>query len=377
MGGKGFMALHSKLVAISLTSLAIFMAACGPLPRGAALEREVLAVSDDETAEFAVYQVTRDFLPVVETWPSLGPHHRHWLRHSHGPEAQVIRPGDSLDIAIWDSNENSLVTAPNQRVVEMPGVRVSSSGQVFLPYIDPIRVADVTPAAARARLETALQRIAPDAQVQLRMTEGRGNAVDLVGGVKAPGSYPMLGQNYSVLNLIAAGGGVSPALENPQVRLRRGHHGYVTSLDRLYQDPSRDTRLAPGDQVVIESDPRYFLSLGATGTEAQHPFNRETVSAMDALALIGGVNDARADPQGLLILREYPAKAVRDGVKGPEQTRVVFAVDLTTADGLFSARKFAIQNEDLIFATESPVTGVQTILDLVGTAFGVARSAAE
>ena len=371
------MALHSNFVAISLMVVSLLLSACGPLPRGAALEREVLAVPENETADFAVYQVTRAFLPQVATWPQLGPHHRHWPRHGHGSDAQVIRPGDSLDIAIWDSNETSLITAPNQRVVEMPGLRVSESGQIFLPYIDPIRVADVTPAAARKRLEEAMQEVAPDAQVQLRMTEGRGNAVDLVGGVKASGSYPMLGQNYSVLNLIAAGGGVSPALENPQVRLQRGHHGYVTSVERLYQDPASDARLFPGDQVIVEADTRYFLSLGATGTEAQHRFNRETLSAIDALALIGGVNEARANPQGLLILREYPSKALRDGITGPEKTRVVFTVDLTTADGLFSARNFPIQNKDLIYATESPITAAKTILDLLGTTLGISRVASE
>jgi polysaccharide export outer membrane protein len=57
---------------------------------------------------------------------------------------------------------------------------------------------------------------------------------------------------------------------------------------------------------------------------------------------------------------------------GPDQARVVFAVDLTTADGLFSARNFNIHSGDLVLVTESPITSAQTIFGLVGSVFGLA-----
>ena len=80
---------------------------------------------------------------------------------------------------------------------------------------------------------------------------------------------------------------------------------------------------------------------------------------------------SRADPQGLLILREYPASAVSAGVRGPRQTRVVFTVDLTRADGLFSARNFQIHPDDLVIATESPVNDALAISGIIGNVFGV------
>lgn len=60
---------------------------------------------------------------------------------------------------------------------------------------------------------------------------------------------------------------------------------------------------------------------------------------------------------------------------GPRLRQVVFTLDLTTSDGLFSARRFRIQSCDLVLATESPVSSVQTVFNLVGGAFGLARSA--
>ena len=135
--------------------------------------------------------------------------------------------------------------------------------------------------------------------------------------------------------------------------------------------PQKDTLLRGGDRVFVEEDERYFLSFGATGTEDLHIFTKDEVSAMDALSISGGFQDSKADPKGLLILREYPASAVAPGVRGPRQTRVVFTLDLTTADGLFSARNFQINPGDLVMATESPINDALTISNLIGNIFGV------
>ena len=123
--------------------------------------------------------------------------------------------------------------------------------------------------------------------------------------------------------------------------------------------------------MFVEEDTRYFLSFGAAGREDQHRFTRNEMSAMDAVAVMGGVQDSKADPKGILILREYPAAAVSAGVRGPRQSRVVFTVDLTTADGLFSARNFHINTGDLIVATESPINDALTVSNIIGNFFGI------
>ncbi|MGJ8629235.1 MAG: polysaccharide biosynthesis/export family protein [Sulfitobacter sp.] len=358
-----------------LVTLTVALTACGSLPRGAAVEKEILKNADEPISDIAVYPVTRAFLPSVATWPRNGSRSYSWINHSHGSDAQVIRPGDSLSLMVWDSGENSLLTGPEQRVANLPSIRVSESGTIFVPYVGKLKVSGRTPDSARALIQRQLEAIVPSAQVQLAMAEGRGNSIDLVGGVNKPGNIVMPDQDFSVLAAISAGGGVSNSMENPQVKLVRGHNIYATSVDRLYDNPTLDTRLRGGDKVIVEDDRRYFLSLGAAGREAQFSFNRDDVSALDALAIIGGVNDSRADPQGILILREYSPSAISAGTRGPRKTRVVFTLDLTTSDGLFSARNFHIQSGDLVLATESPITNTRTILGLVGSAFGLVGAA--
>jgi polysaccharide biosynthesis/export protein len=358
--------------------LGLSLAGCS-LPGGAAFESEVLAVAEDTdaaTPDFAVEPVTRDALPRYADWPLTGEAALRWISRQSAPANRIIAAGDQISVTVWNTEQNSLLTAGEQRFVPLSNIRVSPSGTIFLPYLGDIRIEGMSPEHAREVIEEKFSTVAPAAQVQLELTEGRQSSVSLVGGVNQPGTFPLPDQAYTVLSLIAEGRGVREQLNNPQIRLIRGDDIYGTSVDRLFANPDLDTTLHGGDKVIIRADDRYFLSLGAAGSEAVHPFPKDRFSALEALSIIGGVSDTRADPQGILVLRQYPASALRADGTGPDQERVVFTLDLTSADGLFSAGQFRIQSGDLVYATESPVIRAQTILSLIGNAFGIANTAA-
>lgn len=351
-----------------------FLAACS-LPRGAALQNEVLKAADSEFPEISVNPVTRSNLARYARWPATGKSNRHgWISHKHGSAELTIKPFDRIDLTIWDSQDDSLLTSPGQRLVEIANIRVNQAGRIFVPYLGEQTVGGRTQDAARRQIEREMIEIVPSAQVQLRVTPGTRSSVSLVGGVTAPGPVSLPEGHFTVLNLISQGGGPQTSLRNPQVRLIRAGRTYTTSLERLYNNPSLDAVVIGGDKVVVEADNRYFRALGATGREDLVYFIKDRMSALDAVSLIGGLADERADPKGVLVLRQYPARAV--GGSGPSNTRSVFVIDLTSADGLFSAGQFQINPQDTVLVTESPVTDTRTIFSLVGSAFGLARQAA-
>ncbi len=349
------------------------IAACS-LPRGAALQSEIINAADDADAPFAVYPVTRGTLGDFAGWPRWHGY-KAWYGATRGPISPVIKPGDRIDLTIWDNSDNSLLLTPGAKVVDMPNLQVSSDGSVFIPYLEKVYLSGQTPDGARSRIQGQMAEILPSAQVQLMYTAGTKSSVSIVGGVSSPGTYPLPDRNFSVLNLISLGGGVPTGMRNPQVKLVRDGKTYAASLSHLYNDPGLDVVLQGGDKIIVEEDGRYFQALGATGQEDLIYFTMDRINALEAVSLVGGISDFRADPKGVLILREYAPDQVRGDGTGPSRTDVVFTIDLTSADGLFSARRFQIEPEDVVLVTEAPVTKAQTIFRLIGSAFGVVNAA--
>ncbi|MEZ5720698.1 MAG: polysaccharide biosynthesis/export family protein [Paracoccaceae bacterium] len=341
------------------------LASCG-FPAGAPIQSQILAEAEAEHPTIDVVEVTRANLPRVAGWPATGwQGHYRWLTAGGGGPTNLIRAGDKVDLVIWDSQENSLLTTPNSKLTQMPGMLVSPGGTIFVPYVGQVVINGLTPDVARQAVQSEIERIAPSAQVQLAMTPGTSNSADLVRGVNRPGPVPLPSRNFTILNLISAGGGISEQLQNPLVRLIRDGQTYEIRADRLLSDGSHNIAMRGGDKVIIEEDSRYFVVAGATGDQIVH-FEREHITAMEALSMAGGLTENRANPGGILVLRDYPASAVRaDGIGGPKLPQVVFTVDLTSADGLFAARSFEVHPGDLLMVTESPMVSVTQVVALV------------
>lgn len=340
-------------------------------PRGAGLQSEIINEANAAEPTFAVEEVTRASIAKIADWPVTGwAGHYHWPRASRGPVSSTIQAGDRVTLTIWDSQVNSLITPEAQKSVKIENVAVGPSGTIFVPYVDEVKIRGMNEQEARSHIQRELEPIAPSAQVQLELLPGQGNSVDLVAGVASPGSYPLPNKNYSILSLIAQGGGLSTSLQHPIVRLIRGSRTYETPASALMANGDRNVVLRGGDKVVIAEDPRYFTALGATGEETIVNFDQERITALEALSMLGGINDTRADPQGVLVLREYPMESFQEGATGPSHEQVIFTLDLTSADGLFAARKFEINPGDTVMATESPIRAAQTILGLFGAALG-------
>ncbi len=357
-----------------LVFLCLALAACG-YPRGAGFESEVLAGSVGPTGEvtqdFAVEAITKAELARYATWPQMGPPQLPWINRQPQSANRIIAAGDKVSVIVWSTEENSLLSSPGQRAVELENITVSSNGTIFLPYVSNVRIAGMSPDHAREVIQEKFVTILPSAQVQLELKEGPQSTVSAVSGVSNPGAYPLPDQDFTVLGLLAAAGGVERSLENPQIRLIRNEQIFGTSIDRLFEEPRLDTTLQGGDKVIVQEDDRFFLSLGASDRQSTFPFTRDSLTALDALSIIGGIDPTRANPQGILILRMYPASAIRTDGTGPSNQRTIFTIDLTSADGLFSAGQFRINSGDLVYATESPVSSTRSLFAILAAGIGL------
>jgi len=157
--------------------------------------------------------------------------------------------------------------------------------------------------------------------------------------------------------MLANAGGILTPPEVTQITVIRGSERGKIWFQDLYDYPEMDIALRGGDRILVQQDTRAFTALGATGTQRRVPFETQTLSAIEAIAQVGGLNSTLADPTGVFVLRNEPpeiANAVlgRNDLQGDQ--RFAYVLDLTEPTGMFQARDFVIRDGDTVYVTEAP-----------------------
>lgn len=167
--------------------------------------------------------------------------------------------------------------------------------------------------------------------------------------------------------MLAKAGGVAIQPEIAVVTVKRGGDSGRVWLTDLYASPSNDIALRPGDLIVVEEDQRNFTALGALGGQTRVPLGNETINAVEAIAMVGGLSSSLADPTGVFVLRDEP-ESVASRVLGKPVVgtqRFAYVLDLTRPNGLFLARDFLIRDGDTVYVTEAPYVQWQKTLSAI------------
>ncbi|MEO0944195.1 MAG: polysaccharide export protein, partial [Pseudomonadota bacterium] len=250
-------------------------------------------------------------------------------------------------------------------------------GFIFVPYAGRVKASGNSPEALRRILTEKLEAQTPDPQIVVQRVAGDGATVSLIGNVGGQGVYPIERPTRTLTAMLAQAGGVTLTPEITQVTLLRGGHSGTVFLQDLYEDPSLDVALRAGDRILVEQDERSFTALGATGAQVRVPFETRTMSAIEALSTVGGLNTNLADPTGVFVFRdEEPevAATVLGRSDIVEQTRMVYVIDMTSPNGVFQARDFEIRDGDTVYVTEAPYTQFTRVLQAIITPLGTAAN---
>ncbi len=284
-----------------------------------------------------------------------------------GPD--TIAPGDKLSLTVYENvKDDPLLGGPGQRVALISDLEVDGEGNIFVPYAGKVTAAGKSPDALRLDLTEKLAGQTPDPQVLVQRLAGDGATVTISGFAGAQGVVPIERPTRSLLSMLANSGGVSIDPETAIIRLTRGtEQGAVWLLD-LYSNPELDIALRPGDKITVEKDSRKFTALGATGSQSVVDFKSQNLSAIEALANVGGLSVASADPKGVFVFRNETAEianAVLERTDLQGDQRLVYVLDLSKPTGIFEARDFLIRDGDTIYVTEAPFTQWTKILTAI------------
>ncbi|MFZ5709167.1 MAG: polysaccharide biosynthesis/export family protein [Pseudomonadota bacterium] len=357
-----------RSVPVALLVAVSALSACG-LPRSGPSRAEIFAGSVQKQGDSFIVQVNGQVARATSVIPALG--FSAAFRKAGIVGSDEIRPGDRLGLAIWENVDDGLLTSSGAKATVLNDVQVDGSGFIFVPYAGRIKAAGNTPEALRQIVTGKLEGQTPDPQVQVTRVAGDGATVSVMGGIGGQGVYPIERPTRTLSSMLAKAGGVTIPPEVATVTVTRGNQSGKIWLKDLYSRPDLDIALRPGDTILVEEDTRAFTALGATGAQSRVQFRTQTLSALEALAQVGGLSTNLADPKGVFVIRNEPpeiANAVlgRSDLVGDQ--RMIYVLDLTDPDGMFNARDFAIRDGDTVYVTEAPyVSWQKTLFALTGT----------
>jgi polysaccharide export outer membrane protein len=361
---------------VAILAALTLAASCG-LPKVGPNKRQIFAGSVQKQGDAFIVSVNDRVARATAVVPALG--FSDSFTSAGRLTSDTIRPGDVLGLTIWENVDDGLLAAEASNATALEEVQVDSAGFIFVPYAGRLRASGNTPEQLREMITEKLEDQTPDPQVQVRRLAGDGATVSLTGAVTGQGIYPIERPTRTLATMLAQAGGVTIQPEIAQVTVIRGTSQGKIWFQDLYDHPELDIALRGGDRILVEEDTRSFTALGATSAQARVPFESQDLSALEAIAQVGGLISTASDPTGVFILRNEPAEIAnqvlgRDDLIGAQ--RLVYVLDLTQPNGLFIARDFVIRDDDTLYVTEAPYAQWTKTISLLVTPLGSLSSAA-
>ena len=340
---------------IAVVAACSVLASCG-LPQVGPNKRQIYAGSVQREGDAFVVAVNDRVTRATAVVPALG--FSDAFKNAGQLGSDTIRAGDVLGITVYENVDDSLLGTEGAPAT-LEEVQVDGDGFIFIPYAGRIKAAGNSPEAIRRIITGKLADQTPDPQVEVRRAAGDGSTVSLVGAVGGQGVYPIERPTRTLATMLARSGGITIEPEIAQITIIRGAARGKIWFEDLYRHPELDIALRGGDKILVEQDTRSFTALGATGSQARVPFESQNLSAIEAIAQVGGLLASAADPTGVFVLRNEPEEVAeqvlgRNDLEGAQ--RLVYVLDLTEPNGMFMARDFVIRDGDTLYVTEAPFT---------------------
>jgi polysaccharide export outer membrane protein len=363
---------------LAFTAPLALLAGCSGIPGSGPATADVVAGArvQDPSARFALVDLNNAIVTAMAEWGSPS------LLASFGnqppPSVQTIGIGDAVQIVIWEAAAGGLFSAPvydrfsaGSRTATIPEQVVGADGAVTVPYAGRVRALGLTPSQVENEIVGSLRQKAIEPQALVTVTRNVTNSVTVIGEVTAGARIPLSLHGDRILDVVAAAGGVRVPVYEVFLTLMRGGRTARVPMQGLMAHPQDNIMVRPGDVVTVTREPQTFTAIGATERNSVVPFDAIGISLEEAIAKAGGLNDTRADPTGVFVIRlEIPNDYDMLGLPRPtpdplERVPVIYRLDMRQPNALFIARRFAMRNKDILYVSNSPSVELQKILGIV------------
>jgi polysaccharide export outer membrane protein len=257
--------------------------------------------------------------------------------YSQEESEEVYRIGakDLLEINVFGVNELNTK------------VRVSEDETITLPLLGKIDIKGMTRFELEKKLTELLeQKYLKNAQVTIFIKEYESKKVAIIGAIKNPGSYELIGRK-TLLEMISVAGGLTDKASDKIIIIRNYEDGNNNSLEIDYEDLmiKGDARLniplQPGDVVNVSME--RYLDIYVFG-QVKNPGHlkvkkNDAITLLKVIAQAGGFAE-RARKTSVLVKRR---------VNGKETEKKINVKKILSG----SIPDYVLENNDIVHVPES------------------------
>jgi polysaccharide biosynthesis/export protein len=302
------------------------------------------------------------------------------------PAGTVAGRGDLLAITIWEappaalfggmSSTGLIPTNAPASGVQLPEQIVSASGYVTVPFAGEVRALGRSGPEIARDIINKLSGKAHVPQAIVRIIRNGAAEATMLGDVSNTMRVPLTPKGERVLDALAMAGGVKQPIGKIALQITRGQQMQTMALSAIIADPRQNVMLQPGDVVAALFQPFSYTALGATGKNAEVPFEATGLSLDQAIGRAGGLVDDRSDPRGVFLFRLEDPAALADGSPGTgPRVPVIYHVDLKDPGSYFLMQGFPVRNKDVIYVANSSNADTKKVLDMVSSFLSSAAAA--
>lgn len=359
---------HRTIKTVSVLGLSFVLSACGSVLSGAGpYSSTITSKAGDKVSNlpYKLIDISPETVHEYARKPVLPPSAR-----ISTTDVATIRlvGGDVIKVTISDSAEGGVFAPLAAGGTVFGHVRVSSAGTITLPYVGSIKVSGYT----LPQVDSVIRRklagsVATDPQVYSELVGDLSGSVLVAGAVKAPGRFSSLSGPLTILDVVNMAGGpvLEPHLIN--VTVRTGKQAYTINYDEVLSGGNR--QLAPRSEVILERARQRFVAMGAVREPGLKDLPSRNPSLLEVLGSVGGLEENKADPQGVFVFR------LNSHPKVGEPSAEVFRLDMRKTESIFLARSFEVQPDDAIYVTNAPVYEWQKIISPIVQTLVLGRAA--
>jgi len=254
---------------------------------------------------------------------------------SAGDEGYVIGAQDLIEIKVFEVPELNITT------------RVSEDGTIALPLLGVIKVEGLTRRGVEEKLAQLLEKsYLKNAQVTVFIKEYESKMVSVMGGVKNPGNYKLLG-TMSLMQLLSRAGGLTENTGHQIIVIRTFPSGKTASISidldelMLQGNPKLNIPLMANDIVNVPVERTYDVFVfGQVEKPGSIQMKRGSgMTLMKAIAQAGGFTQ-RARRGSVIITRNVDGKEKKIKVNLKKILRG-------------KQKDFVLEPDDVIFVPES------------------------